>query len=124
MIEMPVDKLLVWQKAVDLANLVYQLTRSFPQTESFGLASQMRRAGVSIAANLAEGSQRKTAKDFANFILIAKGSLAELRTEMFIARKQNFLTTDEWNRFVLPAQELDKMLRSFYLSVTKKKTKV
>jgi four helix bundle protein len=120
MIDMPFEKLQVWQKAVKLANLVYRLTRSFPQAESFGLTSQIRRAGVSIPANLAEGSQRKTVKDFSNFILVAKGSLAELRTEMFIARQQDFLTSSEWNDFVIPAKELDKMLRSFYLSVSKK----
>lgn len=117
---MPFEKLLVWQKAVKLADLIYEMTTVFPKDELFGLTSQMRRAAVSIAANIAEGSQRSSQKDFGHFILIAKGSLAELRTEAYISRRRKLLSSESWNRFVIQAKELDKMMRSFYLSLSKK----
>lgn len=84
--------------------------------------SQMRRAAVSISANIAEGSQRSTPKEFAHFVLIAKGSLAELRTEMLITKRQEFLPLADWSLFLTQAEELDKMLRSFYLVLMKKKS--
>jgi four helix bundle protein len=120
MIDMPFEKLLVWKKAVDLVDIVYDLTRNFPQEELFGLKSQMCRAAVSIPANIAEGSQRSSQKEFAHFIQIAKGSLAELRTETYISRRRSMISSDQWNGFVVPAQELDKMLRSFYKALVKK----
>lgn len=120
MIDMPFEKLLVWKKSVDLVDVVYDLTKTFPKEELFGLNSQMRRAAVSIAANIAEGSQRSSQKEFAHFIQIAKGSLAELRTETYISRRRSMISSDQWNGFVVPAQELDKMLRSFYKALVKK----
>jgi len=122
MIEMPFEKLKIWQKAVDLVDFVYRVTREFPREESYGLTSQTRRAAVSIPANIAEGSQRSTPKEFAHFILIAKGSLAELRTEMLITKRQEFLSPADWNLFLTHAEELDKMIRSFYLVLLKKKS--
>lgn len=118
---MPFEKLLVWKKGIELVDVVYDLTACFPQTELFGLHSQMRRAVVSIPANIAEGSQRSSQKEFAHFIQIAKGSLAELRTETYIARRRAMISTEQWNGFVVRAQELDKMLRSFFLSLIKKR---
>lgn len=120
MIDMPFEKLLVWKKAVDLVDVVYNLTRGFPKDELFGLTSQMRRAAVSIPANIAEGSQRSSQKEFAHFIQIAKGSLAELRTETYISRRREMISTEQWNSFVVLAQELDKMLRSFYKTLISK----
>ncbi len=120
MIELPFEKLLIWQKSVELADFIYEIVQNFPKEELFGLRSQMCRAVVSISANIAEGSQRVTQKEFAKFILIAKGSLAELRTEAYISRRQKFLSGDQWNNFVVKAQELDKMLRSFYFKVEKR----
>lgn len=119
--DMPFEKLLVWQKAIELCDLIYEITAKFPKSELFGLVSQMRRSSVSIAANIAEGSQRSTQKEFAHFILIAKGSVAELRTEAYISRRQKLMSGEDWNFFVTQAKELDKMLRSFYLSLIKKK---
>jgi four helix bundle protein len=71
-------ELLVWQKATDLVVDVYKTTRAFPSDERFGLTSQMRRAAVSIVANIAEGSARATAGEFANCLSISRGSLKEL----------------------------------------------
>jgi len=72
----------VWQKGMELAKLVYELTRTFPSDEKFGLVSQMRRAAVSVPSNLAEGQARNTTGEFVQFISHAEGSLAELDTQL------------------------------------------
>jgi four helix bundle protein len=77
--------LLVWQKAMKLAETVYVLSKNFPSDERFGLTSQIRRCAVSVPSNIAEGSKRKTKKDFAQFLRIASGSLAELETQCILA---------------------------------------
>ena len=70
----------VWEKGVELAKSVYQLTRDFPDEEKFGLITQMRRCAVSIPSNIAEGSARSTEKDFSRFLSISLGSYFELET--------------------------------------------
>ena len=80
----------VWDKAVELAVQVYSFTSHFPKQEVYGLSSQMRRASVSIASNIAEGSARGTRKDFRHFVKLAKGSNAELQTQLLIARRLGF----------------------------------
>ncbi len=114
MIEMPYQRLLIWQKALALVTLTYKATGAFPKEELYGLTSQMRRASVSIPSNIAEGSQRTSSKDFAHFILITKGSLAELYTQATAARNLQFLSTEQYEALAASIQEVDKMLRSFY----------
>ena len=82
--------LIVWQKAVALVKLVYQVTRAFPSDERFGLVSQMRRAAVSIPSNIAEGQARRTTGEFIQGISYAEGSLAELDTQLTIAVELGF----------------------------------
>ena len=77
----------MWQQAVELAKEVYGLTKKLPHEEVFGLQSQMRRAVVSIASNIAEGSKRKTSKDFLQFLHIANGSAAELETQLYLVQE-------------------------------------
>src|SRR3989344_2744548 len=77
----------VWQKAMSLVVEIYKLTEQFPKEEVFGLASQMRRAGVSIPSNIAEGRYRSTRKDFAQFLSIAYGSGAELETQVELVKR-------------------------------------
>lgn len=86
--------LIVWQKSMDLVVLVYQLTKDFPSSEVYGLISQMRRSAVSIPSNIAEGSKRKTKNDFLQFIAIAFGSGAELETQIEIAKRLKYGTTE------------------------------
>ena len=86
-------ELIVWKKSIELSNRVYQLTKTFPSSELYALTSQMQRAVVSIAANIAEGAGRVTDKDFAHFLSIALGSAYELETELVLA--QNFGYVDE-----------------------------
>lgn len=79
--------LIVWQKSIQLVYIIYSITSNFPQTEIYGLTSQMRRSAVSIPSNIAEGRQRSTKKDFAQFLRIAQGSVAELETQLVISKK-------------------------------------
>ena len=84
--------LVVWQKAIHLAEEVYSATASFPADERYGMTAQLRRGVVSIAANIAEGSARATSKDFAGFISIAIGSNAEMETFVELAQRFGYLS--------------------------------
>ncbi len=104
------EKLDVWQKAIDFADLVYKLTRQFPDEERFGLTNQMRRAAVSISSNIAEGSSRSSKSDFARFVEIATGSVFEVVSQAFIAQRQSFLSEDQFRDIYTDAEELSRML--------------
>jgi four helix bundle protein len=84
-------ELLVWQKAKTLSVEIYRATEQFPRTETYGLISQIRRAGVSVASNIAEGQGRLTAGEFLHFLGQARGSLLELETQLAIAVDLNYL---------------------------------
>jgi len=83
--------LLAWQEAIKLVKATYELTRSFPKEERFALTSQMRRAAVSIPSNIAEGAARNSAKEFAHFLTLARGSLSELETHVVISRALGYV---------------------------------
>lgn len=112
-------KLVVWQKSMELVKLIYDVTRKFPKEEIFGLTAQMRRSAVSVPSNIAEGSQRNSAKEFINFILIAKASLAELETQILVAKDQGYGTTGKIQLALNKAEELNKMLYAFLLTLRK-----
>ena len=80
-------QLTVWQKSINLVENVYILTSKFPKTEIYGLASQMRRAAISIPSNIAEGQKRKNLPEYLQFLRIANGSAAELETQIIIAKR-------------------------------------
>lgn len=103
------EKLAVWQKAVAFADSIYAKTASFPDTERFGLTNQMRRAAVSIASNIAEGSARPD-PDFARFLGIAAGSLYEVITQITIARNRGYLSAGEHHEIYSSAEEISRML--------------
>jgi four helix bundle protein len=104
------EKLDVWQKAIDFADLVYNRTRGFPADERFGLTNQMRRAAVSISSNIAEGTSRMSQTDFARFIEIATGSVFEVISQSFISRRQGFLTEENFRAMYSAADEIGRML--------------
>lgn len=83
-------ELLAWQKAIDLVESVYALTRTFPKQEQYRLVDQLTRAVVSVPSNIAEGFGRATPKDFAHFLAQARGSLYEVETQLIIAQKLGF----------------------------------
>ena len=82
--------LLVWQKGIALAKLVYQLTKNFPSEEKFGLVAQIRRAAISVPSNIAEGQARHTTGEFIQFISHAEGSAAELDTQLILSIELQF----------------------------------
>lgn len=100
--------LLAWQKSVDFAVLVYRLTSEFPRHEVYGLAGQMQRAAVSIPSNIAEGKERQSDCDFARFVAIALGSLAEVETRPLIATRLNYLSESNWTAATEQADEIGK----------------
>ena len=114
---MPIESyrsLVVWQKAVDFAVLIYRLTGVFPKQELYGIAAQMQRAAVSIPSNIAEGKERQSDRDFARFIAIALGSLAEVETQLLIAQRLDYLNEADWRDATEQADEIGKMLRGLY----------
>lgn len=104
--------LIVWQKAVSLSLLIYRLTKDFPQREVYALSSQMRRAAVSIASNIAEGRSRRTRKDFQHFLHMAYGSVAELETQLLIAKQLSFCNESQFQENNSLLSEVSKMLRA------------
>lgn len=100
--------LVVWQKSMELAKMIYAVGKSLPSEERFGLASQMQRCAVSIPSNIAEGNKRGTAKDYIQFLRIAGGSAAELETQLLLARDvYNISVEQELSLFV----EVQKMIQ-------------
>ncbi|HKZ78070.1 MAG TPA: four helix bundle protein [Pyrinomonadaceae bacterium] len=104
----PHEKLKLWKKAIDFVVRLYALTNSFPKEEKFGLTSQLRRAAVSVPANIAEGAGRQSDKEFLYFLSNAQGSASELATELLIARRLGYLTRRE---FAEANEELDHIGR-------------
>lgn len=104
--------LLVWQRAMLIAEQTYLVTRSFPKDEQFGLSSQARRAAASVAANIAEGYGRGTRSSYASFVRIAQGSLKELETHLILAERVGVAKTGSTEPILANADELGKMLRS------------
>lgn len=88
-------ELVAWQKAMDLVEAVYRLTRLFPKEEIYALTNQIRRAAVSIPSNIAEGQGRNGTTEFRHFLAIAYGSLQELETQLLIAQRLGYASEDE-----------------------------
>lgn len=109
--------LIVWQKSMRLAVVIYKLTEQLPKSELFGLVSQMRRAVVSIASNIAEGSRRGSKKDYRQFILIALGSGAELETQVTLLKQLSFGEKLEYTDIDILIDEVMRMLNSLARSL-------
>lgn len=108
--------LVVWQKGIVLAKIIYRLTQRFPSAEKFGLVAQMRRAAVSIPSNLAEGQARHTTGEFVQFISHAEGSVAELDTQLILSVELKFCDHSS----VAPAVELIGELRRMLNALRRK----
>jgi len=102
--------LLVWQRAMQLTEVMYRLTREFPRSELYGLTSQIRRSAVSIPSNIAEGQGRGSEKELRQFLCIARGSTCELQTQLEIARRLGFGKLDLINEAEELSNEIRKML--------------
>lgn len=108
--------LVVWQKAMDVVIAVYCLTRGFPKQETYGLASQIQRAAVSIPSNIAEGHALKQTRAYARHLAIASGSLAELETQLEIACRLGY-NPGECQQLLVRANEIGKMLMGLRRSI-------
>ena len=102
--------LLVWQKALDLTLLIYRFSEGFPRTEIYGLTSQVRRAGVSVPSNIAEGYGRGSRKEYLQFLCVAQGSLKELETQAILAQRLNYATAAQADRVLSESEVVGKML--------------
>ena len=104
--------LIVWQKAIELVMTVYELTSKFPKSETYGLTSQIRRAAVSIASNIAEGYARQYRPEYIQFLSMAYGSCAELDTQLIIAQRLGYGVSNDYSRVLSLLEEVSKMLNA------------
>jgi four helix bundle protein len=104
--------LIIWQRSMDLVELIYRITEVFPAKENFGLISQMRRAAVSIPSNIAEGYGRQSTGSYGQFLLIARGSLYELETQIEICCRLKYISISESEKLLEQIIEISKMISS------------
>ena len=109
--------LVAWNKAMDLVTEIYRVTHNFPKEELFGLMSQLRRAAVSIPSNIAEGKGRLSKGEFRQFLGNARGSLAEVETQILIAQNLNYLDEPEANKLLAMVEEVGKVLNGLLSAV-------
>lgn len=105
--------LIVWRKSVDLAVKVYQLTKSFPAEEKFGITSQMRRASVSVPSNIAEGTAKSSSKALSNSLGTSLGESYELETQAIIAQRVGLLTNEAFSDLESDISEVQRMINGF-----------
>lgn len=111
------EQLLAWQKAQDLSAIVYQLTKSFPSDEKFGLVNQMRRAANSVSANIAEGFGRRANGDKLQFYAIAYGSLLELKSFLYLSTRLGFIRPEDNEKALDILTENQKLLNALMKSI-------
>ncbi|HZJ80428.1 MAG TPA: four helix bundle protein [Dysgonamonadaceae bacterium] len=100
----------VWRKSVSLVTSIYEVTKTFPNDEIYGLTNQIRRSSVSIPSNIAEGNARQGDKEFAHFLYISLGSLSELETQLIIASSLNYLSLKDYDSVITSLEEIRRML--------------
>ena len=114
--------LIAWQKAMDLVEEVYKLTRDFPKEEVYALTSQMRRASVSVPSNIAEGEGRRSGNEFGHFLSIAHGSLRELETQILIAHRLAYLTEAQTQTLISMTEEVGRLLNGLANSLKRRQS--
>ena len=112
--------LIVWQKAMDLVVKIYKVTNDFPDEEKYGLVSQLRRAGVSVTSNIAEGFGRNSNKTFIVFLNYSMGSLMEVETQLEISKRIEFISDEVYNELFEDCREVERLLSSLIRSVKAK----
>lgn len=113
-------KLDVWQKSMDLVTEIYTITKSFPKEELYTLTAQLRRAAISIPANIAEGRAKRTTRDFMRFINIAAGSTAEIETHILISERLGYLSSTQTQQFLENIDHIGRMLNRLHTSLESK----
>jgi four helix bundle protein len=112
------DELLAWQRGMDLVEEIYRATAAFPKDEMYGLTGQLRRAAVSIPSNIAEGQGRRSTREFSNFLSIARGSLAEVETQLQVALRLNYFGKSEAATLLARAAEVGRLISGLARSLT------
>jgi len=117
------EDLIAWQKARDLARELYQVTAAARFRADLGLRDQIRRASVSVMANLAEGFERGSSREFHQFLVIAKGSCAEVRSHLYVAQDVGYLTAAQSQELQTSAVQLGRILGALRAAVDRKRTR-
>jgi four helix bundle protein len=112
-------ELKVWKAGIELTKVIFQVTRSFPTEERYGLTYQIIRSAISIPSNIAEGCGRISNKDFKHFLTIALGSSFELETQIIIAKEFNYINEEELNDISSQIIEIQKMIYGLQKSLDK-----
>jgi four helix bundle protein len=115
----PHERLDLWKKAIEFVVAIYKVTERFPKDERFGLTSQLRRAAVSIVANIAEGARRKSTKEFRQFLSHSQGSASEVDTELVISYRLEYLTGEDFDRLSDDLDHIGRMITRLSQSLAK-----
>ncbi len=113
-----------WQKAMDLTAEVYRLTKKLPKDELYGLTNQLRRAAVSIPSNIAEGNARASTREYLRFLSIARGSVAEVETQLLLCVRLGYLTQEDTKAILSLQNEVERMLNSTITKLRDKESEV
>ena len=111
--------LMIWQRGINLVKEVYKETNNFPKEELYGLTNQIRRSAISIPSNISEGHIRQHRAEFRQYLSIALGSLAELETQILIARELNYIPNENSDNLIDQMGTLGKMIRGLMKKLTK-----
>ncbi len=106
----PHENLDVWNKSIEFVEIIYDVTRTFPDDEKFGLVSQLRRASVSVPANIAEGAARESSKEFVRFLHISSGSISEIETLLIISSKLDYVENPDFKRMKGKLNDIGAMI--------------
>ncbi|NPU98920.1 MAG: four helix bundle protein [Candidatus Omnitrophica bacterium] len=113
-------ELIVWQRGMELAELIYKLTKEFPKEELYGLTSQVRRAAVSVPSNIAEGQGRNSTKEFRNHLSMAYGSLQELETQILLAHRLGYLKQEGLQATLSLSGEVGRLINALSSSLLRR----
>jgi four helix bundle protein len=111
-----------WKLGMNLAKKIYEITEKFPDSEIYGLSSQMRRASVSIPSNIAEGSGRNHKKEFVQFLYLARGSLLELETQIELSKMMKFLDNDQYKTIIGLLNRTHRVINGLIFALKKSRT--
>ena len=109
----------VWQKSIEFVTILYRITKIFPKEELYGLISQIRRAGISIPSNIAEGAARNYKKEFIQYLYVGLGSASELETQLIISRNLNYISPEKYDSLLSDLTEIRIMLLGLIKSLKK-----
>ena len=104
------EELIIWQEARKFTHDLYKLTEKYPQQELYSLTSQIRRAGVSVMSNIAEGFDRRTTKEFISFLIISRASVSEIQNDLYISLDLNYINKEEFQTNYNYAQKIAKLI--------------